>query len=88
MRVAVAPNMGCGVCDRCVSGNTQLCAAFQAFGINIDGGFAEHLLVPAAAVRQGNLSEMPAGRRLRGRRRRRAALVRVQRVPALRHRAR
>jgi L-iditol 2-dehydrogenase len=61
MRVAVAPNMGCGVCDRCVSGNTQLCDAFQAFGINIDGGFAERLLVPAAAVRQGNLSEMPPG---------------------------
>ena len=61
MRVAVAPNMGCGVCDRCVSGNTQLCADYRAFGINIDGGFAERQLVPAAAVRQGNLSEMPAG---------------------------
>jgi L-iditol 2-dehydrogenase len=61
MRVAVAPNMGCGVCNQCVSGNTQLCADYRAFGINIDGGFAEHLLVPAAAVRQGNLSEMPPG---------------------------
>jgi L-iditol 2-dehydrogenase len=59
MRVAVAPNMGCGVCDQCVSGNTQLCADYRAFGINIDGGFAERLLVAAAAVRQGNLSEMP-----------------------------
>jgi len=61
MRVAVAPNMGCGVCDQCVSGTTQLCADYKAFGINIDGGFAERLLVPSAAVRQGNLSEMPAG---------------------------
>jgi L-iditol 2-dehydrogenase len=61
MRVAVAPNMGCGVCDMCVSGNTQLCPEFRAFGINIDGGFAERMLVPAAAVRQGNLSEMPPG---------------------------
>ncbi len=61
MRVAVAPNMGCGVCDMCVSGNTQLCPDFRAFGINIDGGFAERMLVPAAAVRQGNLSEMPPG---------------------------
>jgi len=24
MRVAVAPNMGCGTCDSCVSGNTHL----------------------------------------------------------------
>jgi L-iditol 2-dehydrogenase len=61
MRVAVAPNMGCGVCDLCVSGNTQLCADFKAFGINIDGGFADHMRVPAAAVRQGNLTEMPSG---------------------------
>jgi L-iditol 2-dehydrogenase len=61
MRVAVAPNMGCGVCDFCVSGNTQLCAGFRAFGINIDGGFAEFVRVPEEAVRQGNLSEIPAG---------------------------
>jgi L-iditol 2-dehydrogenase len=61
MRVAVAPNMGCGVCDMCVSGNTQLCADFRAFGINIDGGFSELMRVPAAAVRQGNLTPMPAG---------------------------
>ena len=25
MRVVVAPNMGCGLCDKCISGNTQLC---------------------------------------------------------------
>lgn len=61
MRVAVAPNMGCGVCDQCVSGNSQLCATFKAFGINIDGGFAERLRVPAEAVRQGNLTPMPDG---------------------------
>ena len=61
MRVAVAPNMGCGVCDHCVSGNTQMCATFKAFGINIDGGFAELLRVPAEAVRQGNLTVMPDG---------------------------
>jgi len=58
-RVAVAPNMGCGVCDQCVGGNTQLCASFRAFGINLDGGFAEFMRVPEAAVRQGNLSEIP-----------------------------
>jgi L-iditol 2-dehydrogenase len=61
MRVAVAPNMGCGVCDMCVSGNTQLCPDFKAFGINIDGGFSARMRVPAAAVRQGNLTAMPAG---------------------------
>lgn len=58
MRVAIAPNMGCGVCDRCVSGNTHLCEEYEAFGINLDGGFAEYLKVPAYAVNQGNLVEL------------------------------
>ena len=53
--VAVAPNMGCGVCDMCVSGNTHLCSEYRAFGINMDGGFAEYVTVPEIAVRQGNL---------------------------------
>ncbi len=54
--VAVAPNMGCGTCDACVSGNTQLCERdFHAFGINLPGGFAEYVRIPAQAVRQGNL---------------------------------
>ena len=61
MRVAVAPNMGCGVCDMCVSGNTQLCATYKAFGINIPGGFAQYMKIPEAAVRQGNLAEIPQG---------------------------
>ena len=61
MRVAVAPNMGCGVCDMCVSGNTQLCATYKAFGINIPGGFAQFMRIPEGAVRQGNLAEIPPG---------------------------
>lgn len=58
MMVAVAPNMGCGVCDDCVSGNTQLCQEYQALGIHLDGGFAEYVRIPEAAVRQGNIVEL------------------------------
>ena len=58
MRVAVAPNMGCGVCDLCVSGNTHLCSDYKALGINLDGGFAEYVKIPEAAVRQGNVFEI------------------------------
>ena len=61
MAVAVAPNMGCGVCDQCVSGNTQMCPTFKAFGINIPGGFAPFMKVPREAVSQGNLAPIPAG---------------------------
>jgi len=57
MKVAVAPNMGCGVCDRCVSGNTQQCADYYAFGISIPGAFAEYVKLPEDAIRQGNIVE-------------------------------
>jgi L-iditol 2-dehydrogenase len=42
-RVFVAPNMGCGSCPQCVSGRNNLCASFTA------------MVIPAAAIRQGNL---------------------------------
>ncbi len=55
MRIAVAPNMGCGVCDWCVSGNTHMCPDYRALGINLDGGFAEYVKIPEEACRQGNI---------------------------------
>jgi L-iditol 2-dehydrogenase len=55
MRVSIAPNMGCGHCKYCRIGHTELCADFQAFGIHIDGGFAEYMRVPAKALHMGNL---------------------------------
>ncbi|MGO8692571.1 MAG: alcohol dehydrogenase catalytic domain-containing protein [Rectinemataceae bacterium] len=54
--VAVAPNFGCGICDACVSGRGQHCSSLKALGIHLDGGFAEYMRVPAAAVGQGNIS--------------------------------
>mgnify|MGYP003293356184 CR=1 FL=1 len=54
-RVAFAPNFGCGCCKQCISGNSHLCKDYQATGINIDGGFAEYVLIPEIAVRSGNI---------------------------------
>lgn len=59
-RVSVAPNIGCGTCDRCVSGETHLCEHYDAFGVTMDGGFAEYVRVPARAILQGNVSPMEA----------------------------
>ena len=56
MRVSVAPNIGCGVCDRCASGNSHHCVRLRALGVHADGGFAEYVLIPADAVRLGNVS--------------------------------
>lgn len=54
-RVFIAPNMGCGHCEQCISGDNNLCANYDAIGVTIDGGFAEYLRVPSNAVLQGNI---------------------------------
>ena len=60
-RVFIAPNMGCGHCAQCISGNNNLCADYQAIGITLDGAFAEYVRLPAAAVLQGNLMPIHEG---------------------------
>jgi len=57
-RVAVAPNMGCGICDLCIGGNTHLCPDYKALGISLGGAFAEYARIPEAAIRQGNVIEL------------------------------
>lgn len=54
-RVFVAPNMGCGRCRQCISGNNNRCASYAALGVTLDGAFAEFMRVPAVAVLQGNV---------------------------------
>jgi len=61
MQVALQPNIGCGICDRCVAGNQHLCEDYRAFGINMDGAFAEYVRIPADAIRNGNLMLIPEG---------------------------
>ncbi len=59
--VFVAPNVGCGHCRQCRSGNNNLCADFQALGITMDGGFADYVRIPAAAIAQGNVIPLGDG---------------------------
>ncbi|MDR2163622.1 MAG: alcohol dehydrogenase catalytic domain-containing protein [Clostridiales Family XIII bacterium] len=60
-RVSVAPNIGCGVCDACVSGGSHHCEELEAFGIHIDGAFAEFVKIPARAIVNGNVTPLPDG---------------------------
>lgn len=60
-RVSIAPNIGCGTCRECVSGNTQLCSNYEAIGITFDGAFAEFMRVPRKFIDQGNLYVLPPG---------------------------
>ena len=46
-RVVVEPNYSCGDCPLCREGNRNVCLSRTAIGIDVDGGFAEHVRVPA-----------------------------------------
>lgn len=54
-RVFIAPNIGCGHCRQCVSGNNNLCSNYDAPGITFDGSFAEYMRIPSGAILQGNI---------------------------------
>jgi threonine dehydrogenase-like Zn-dependent dehydrogenase len=53
--VAVNPLVTCGICDRCQSGQTNLCRARSLLGVHRSGGFAEQVAVPI-----GSTYELPA----------------------------
>jgi 2-desacetyl-2-hydroxyethyl bacteriochlorophyllide A dehydrogenase len=46
-KVAVQPNYSCGACPLCREGNWNLCLSRVAVGIDVDGGFAEQVRLPA-----------------------------------------
>jgi len=56
--VAVNGNWGCGRCAFCASGDRLLCRDLTAIGVTRDGGFAEHVLAPAAQCFP--VSDLPA----------------------------
>lgn len=43
---AVFPWIGCGECAACRAGEENLCAAPRHLGVQVDGGYASHVLVP------------------------------------------
>lgn len=59
-RVFVAPNMSAGPSRAAISGSNNMDPDYLAFGINLDGAFAEYMLAPAQAVAQGNLMPLDA----------------------------
>lgn len=59
MRVAVAPNIGCGACEFCAQGLTNMCPTYSAFGIDMDGAHAEYVRIPHAAIAQGSVVAVP-----------------------------
>lgn len=58
MRVSFTPNIGCGRCEMCRQGYNNMCPDYEAFGISVDGGFQEYMVVPNMAIRGGNVFEV------------------------------
>ena len=44
--VALFPWIGCGNCSSCRRGEENICVVPRHLGINVDGGFASHVLIP------------------------------------------
>ena len=61
-RRVVYPWLGCGACTSCLAGDEQLCNKPRALGIQQDGGFSDHVVVPNAKylIDYGNLPEEQA----------------------------
>lgn len=48
--VAIQSNLFCGECEFCKRGDESICVRGELLGVNLDGGFAEKVLVPARAL--------------------------------------
>lgn len=42
--------VGCGVCEWCIRGEDSICPWMRHLGIDLDGGFAEYVIVPEANI--------------------------------------
>ncbi|MFQ6094964.1 MAG: alcohol dehydrogenase catalytic domain-containing protein [Candidatus Bathyarchaeia archaeon] len=61
-RVVIETVVGCGECEACRRGEENRCASkYRAIGYQFNGGFAQFILVPREAVKQGNVIKVPDG---------------------------
>lgn len=49
-RVAVMPILPCSACPQCLGDDPLVCQRTQMLGVDLDGGFADDVLVPAQAI--------------------------------------
>lgn len=49
-RVTIHPNFSCGECDMCKKGLTNICRSKIRLGVDINGVFADYVVVPEKAV--------------------------------------
>lgn len=49
-RVVLQSNLFCGECEFCLAGEESICLHGKLLGVDVDGGFAEQVLVPVRAL--------------------------------------
>jgi NADPH:quinone reductase-like Zn-dependent oxidoreductase len=49
-KAVVSPGVSCGVCERCLSGQDNLCRHYAILGEHTQGGYARHVIVPDANI--------------------------------------
>lgn len=49
-RVVVAPGVSCGVCEKCLAGDDNLCKSYRILGESTQGGYSCHVVIPDANV--------------------------------------
>ncbi|RRC96533.1 zinc-binding dehydrogenase [Schaalia canis] len=58
-QVSVSPAVVCGQCPPCRRGQENLCDSLKLFGYEFDGGLAEYVRIPAAALERGCVISPP-----------------------------
>ena len=58
--VVIETVVGCGECEACRTGEENRCLnKYRAIGYQFNGGFAQFILMPREAVKQGNVIKVP-----------------------------
>src|SRR4029450_6047421 len=60
-RVQVIAAIPCGRCAECARGRMTVCPNQESMGYHYDGGFAEHMVVPAKVLAVDGLNRIPDG---------------------------
>jgi L-iditol 2-dehydrogenase len=60
-RVQVIAAIPCGECGECRRGRMTVCPNQESMGYHYDGGFAEHMVVPAKVLAVDGLNRIPDG---------------------------
>jgi L-iditol 2-dehydrogenase len=55
MRAAIAPVIGCGKCNVCLSGDANMCENCRILGLGMDGAFAEYMIISREHIENGNV---------------------------------